>query len=71
MITSNRALCAQFRQENLDYKTIKEHGGQGRIYTTDTRCAFTDYVDAMHRDGQISDRLAQSAHLTPRQTNRS
>ena len=30
---------------------------------TTTRCLFVDYVDGLHRDGQISDRLAQSVTL--------
>ena len=67
-ITTNSALCAQFRREyrHLNFTPIRDHSGAGWMYKTDTRCAFVDFVDAMHRNGQISDRLAQSAHLTPR-----
>lgn len=34
-----------------------------RDYCADTRCAFVDFVDALHRDGQISEALAQRATL--------
>ena len=34
-----------------------------RIYKTDTRCAFVDYVDALQKGGQISERLAQRVTL--------
>jgi len=33
-------------------------------YPADIRCAWVDYVDAMARGGQISDRVAQSATLS-------
>ena len=32
-------------------------------YTTDTRCAFVDFVDALARDGHISESLAQRVTL--------
>ena len=32
-------------------------------YKTDTRCAFVDYVDALCRNGDISDALAQRVTL--------
>jgi hypothetical protein len=67
MITTNRALCAKFIQQHprLDFKPIKDYSGRGWMYKTDTRCAFANFVDYMHRAGQISDGLAPSAHLTP------
>ena len=34
-----------------------------RDYSTDTRCAFVDFVDSLHRDGQISESLANRATL--------
>ena len=30
---------------------------------TDTRCAFVDYVDHLHRSGDISDRLSENVTL--------
>lgn len=32
-------------------------------YNVDIRCAFVEYVDLLHRDGQISDKLAQRVTL--------
>lgn len=32
-------------------------------YSTDTRCAFVDFVDMLARDGQISQKLAQRVTL--------
>lgn len=32
-------------------------------YCTDIRCAFVDYVDYLHRDGQITDKLANNVTL--------
>jgi hypothetical protein len=34
-----------------------------RDYCTDTRCAFVDFLDFLHRDGQISAALANRANL--------
>jgi hypothetical protein len=33
------------------------------VYPIDTRCAFVDFVDALHRAGNISDALATRATL--------
>jgi hypothetical protein len=33
------------------------------VYPVDTRCAFVDFVDQLHRSGQISDNLASRATL--------
>lgn len=32
-------------------------------YRTDIRCAFVDYVDALSRDGQITEKLANRVTL--------
>ena len=32
-------------------------------YTADTRMAFVDFVDMLHRDGEIGDALAQRVTL--------
>ena len=32
-------------------------------YSTDTRCAFVDYVDSLARNGEISDALAHRVTL--------
>ena len=44
-------------RKRIDYGTL------GRTWECDTRCAFVDFVDSLHRSGVISDRLAQRATL--------
>lgn len=48
---------------NLSRKRVRAHNGRGWMYLTDTRCAFVDYIDMLHRNGQISDNLAQNITL--------
>lgn len=48
---------------DLPRKKIKNYSGNGMMYPTDTRCAFTDFIDYLSRDGQISQTLAQRATL--------
>lgn len=64
-ITNQRDLRAAFWEAhpNLDRKKIKDYTGKDTMHVTDTRCAFTDWLDYMHRDGQISDALANRATL--------
>ena len=33
------------------------------VYPVDTRCAFVDFIDALHRDGRITDRTANEITL--------
>jgi hypothetical protein len=33
------------------------------VFPVDTRCAFVDFVDSLHRSGIISDQLANRATL--------
>lgn len=42
---------------------IVDYRSDGKMHTTDTRCAFVDYVDALARSGTISEALAQRATL--------
>lgn len=67
MITTQRDLRRLFWREhpNLDRRKITNYSGTGEMYRTDTRCAWVDFVDSLHRDGQISDALAQRATLDP------
>jgi len=48
---------------NLSRKRIKNYSGNGTMYTTDTRCAFVDYVDWLSKAGQISQALAEKVTL--------
>ena len=33
------------------------------VHHCDTRCAFVDFIDALHRDGRITDRTANEITL--------
>ena len=46
----NRSKELKFKRQNGDFRT-------------DTRCAFVDYIDALERDGRISEKLAFKATL--------
>lgn len=67
MITTQAALRAAFWQAHpdADRRLIKNYAGDGKMYCTDTRVAWVDYVDHMQRDGQISEGLAERATLQP------
>ena len=64
-ITNQRELRAAFWRDhpNADRKRITDYAGTGKMYRTDTRCAWTDYIDSLCRDGIISPDLAQRATL--------
>ena len=50
---------------NITRRRITDYSGNGKMHNTDTRCTWCDYVDAMSKDGQISQELAQRATLDP------
>ena len=47
--------------ENHHY--VKKPGKTQNDYPIDVRMAWCDYVECMHRDGEITDALAQRATL--------
>jgi hypothetical protein len=49
---------------NADRRKITSYDGKGKMYCTDTRCAFVDFVDALERDGQISQKLSERVTLS-------
>ena len=65
MITTQREARAEFWRQNpdLDRKKIPNFRGNGTMYTTDTRVAFVDWLDAMSRAGQITDRVVKTVTL--------
>lgn len=46
-----------------DKRKIKDYSGKGRMYKTDTRVMFVEFVDNLHRNGEISDKLASRVTL--------
>lgn len=65
IITTSAELSRQFWQQNpqASRKKIRDYSGDGLMFSTDTRVAFTDFVDAMQKNGVISQALAQRATL--------
>jgi hypothetical protein len=65
-ITNQKELRRLFWQTfpNLNRKKIANYSGNGKMYRTDTRCAFVDWIDALSKDGTISQELAQRATLS-------
>ena len=48
---------------NADRRKITDYSGKGKMYCTDTRCAFVDYVDYLCNSGDISPELAERVTL--------
>ena len=61
-ITSTKALRAEFWRQHPHFAVYRSRGRQNR-QPTDVRVAWCDWVDNMHRDGRISERLASIATL--------
>lgn len=66
-ITNQRELRAAFWRDHpqVSRRKIPAYSGKGWMYCTDTRCAFVDWLDAMQKNGAISEALANRATLTP------
>lgn len=64
-ITTQRELRRSFWDAHpvADRKRIADYSGNGKMYRTDTRCAWCDYIDMLSRSGHISQELAQRATL--------
>ena len=59
-ITEIRAAFWQAHPEfTSEYRTRKRQ----KDYSTNIRCCFVDWLDSIHKDGLISDRLANRATL--------
>ena len=63
-ITQKQVRAAFWRDHpNADRKRITNYSGNGTMYKTDTRCAFTDYIDYLSKSGMISQELAERVTL--------
>jgi hypothetical protein len=47
-----------------DRRKITHYSGHGKMYVTDTRVAFSDFVDSLCRNGDISPEMADSVTLS-------
>lgn len=64
-ITTQKQVRASFWETHPDAnrRKIADYSGKGKMYDTDTRCAFVEYVDMLSRNGDISPELAQRVTL--------
>lgn len=44
-------------------KLVTNYSGTGKMHTTDTRCAFVDWLDGLSKDGEVSAELANRVTL--------
>lgn len=67
MITTQKELRAAFWRDHrhLSRRLIPDYSGQGLMHCTDTRVAWSDWLDSMQRGGQISEGLDDRATLQP------
>ena len=65
MYTTQKQIRAAFWQAfpDLPRRKIPDYSGKSTMYPTDTRCIFVDFVDHLHRSGQITEALANRATL--------
>jgi len=68
MITTQRELRRRFWEECGDLPGITRHkitdySGEGKMYDTTTRTEFVFWVDALNKNGEISDALVDRATL--------
>ena len=65
MLTNQKQIRAAFWEQHPDLprRKIRDYSGKGKMYCTDTRCAFVDFVDYLQRDGEISSELADRVTL--------
>jgi hypothetical protein len=63
--TNQKQLRAAFWRDNpqLERKRIRDYSGNGRMHVTDTRVAWCDWLDAVQKNGQCSEELANRATL--------
>lgn len=64
-ITTQKELRREFWETfpELPRDRITDYSGNGKMYRTDTRCSFCDWVDALSKGGDISQELAARATL--------
>lgn len=61
--TTQKQVRAAFWSAFEDNHTVSRKKGRDGDYLTDTRCAFVDYVDALEKNGEISEDLAHKVTL--------
>ena len=64
-ITTLRQLRKEFWETfpNLPRQKITDYSGNGKMYQTDTRCAFVDWLDGLSKAGDVTQEFAERATL--------
>jgi len=65
MYRNQKQLRAAFWQTfpELSRRRIPNYSGDGTMYINDTRCAWSNWLDALQKSGEITDALADRATL--------
>jgi len=53
----------EFKPTGVSRRKIAAYDGAGKMYNTDTRCAFCDWLDAEDKRGNVASGLADRATL--------
>lgn len=63
--TTQRAVRRAFWEAHpsLPRRRITNYSGNGKMHCTDTRVAFTYFIDSLSKDGQIDEELARRVTL--------
>jgi hypothetical protein len=67
-MTTQKQIRARFWRDHkgiagISRKQITDYSGDGKMHNTDTRTAFVDWIDALAKNGEISEQLADKATL--------
>ena len=64
-ITTQKALRKEFWATfpDLPRKKITDYSGKGKMYCTDVRVTFCDWLDALSKNGDVSQELVERATL--------
>lgn len=62
---NKREIIRKFKDEHssLNFKKITDHQGDGKMYATDVRVAFNDYLDSLYRYGLITEKQVNNITL--------
>jgi hypothetical protein len=63
--TTQKQLRAAFWEAfpDLPRRKVTDYSGKGKMYPTDTRVTWCDFVDSLQRNGEITEALASRASL--------
>ena len=68
MYTTQKQVRSAFWRDHkgiagITHRRITDYSGNGKMHNTDTRSAFSDYVDFLSKNGDISQDLAERVSL--------